>query len=100
MSALAAIAALLSPRARGEPPRYRRALRDGAAYAGSPAGERARAKRNRTRGFAVNSAMASSNPSDGNPSDAEQRRAYRRELRGVARLLRYSGIALALVGAT
>jgi len=44
--------------------------------------------------------MASSNPSDGNPSDAEQRRAYRRELRGVARLLRYSGIALALVGAT
>lgn len=32
------------------------------------------------------------------PSDAAARRTYRNELRGVARLLRWSGIALALVG--
>ena len=32
------------------------------------------------------------------PKDLEARRAYRRELRSVARLLRWSGIALALVG--
>jgi hypothetical protein len=32
------------------------------------------------------------------PKDLEARRAYRRELRSVARLLRWSGIALALLG--
>ena len=32
------------------------------------------------------------------PKDLEALRAYRRELRSVARLLRWSGIALALVG--
>jgi len=33
-----------------------------------------------------------------NLDDPEQRRAYRRELRGVARLLRWTGLALVLLG--
>lgn len=34
-----------------------------------------------------------------NAQDAEARRAYRQELRNVARLLRWAGMALALLGA-